>query len=119
MQPGEGALDDPAPAAEPRAVLRLFAGDPVRDAPFVKQAAVLAVVIATVGHQQIGPLAASSGAAADWRDAVPQRKELGDVVAVSGRRTPGQRQAAGVDDQVVLGPEVPTIDRARARRGAP
>ena len=59
------------------------------------------------------------GAASDGRDAVKQRQQLGHVVAVAGRRAPGQRQPTRVDDQVVFCAQPPTIDRARARLRAP
>lgn len=77
VQPGEAALHDPTLAAEPRAVFFATPGDQGLDAPSPELAAVLVVVIATVGEQPIraGPLG-------ERREAIDQRQELGDVVAV-------------------------------------
>jgi hypothetical protein len=44
---------------------------------------------------------------------------LGDVVAVGAGQRPGERDAACVDEEVVLGARTTAVDRARARRGAP
>ena len=52
VQPGEGAFDDPAVAAETGAVFGAAAGDAMGDAALAQQAAVLVVVIATVGKQE-------------------------------------------------------------------
>jgi hypothetical protein len=40
-------------------------------------------------------------------------------VAVAARDRPGERDAAGVYEKVMLGPVSGSINRARARRGAP
>jgi hypothetical protein len=60
------------------------------------------VVIAPVGEQSIGALARAADLAGDRHDAVDQRQELGDVVAVPAREGDRQRQPAGVGQQVVL-----------------
>jgi hypothetical protein len=65
---------------------------------------VLVVVIATVGQQPIGLLAWPSDLAGD-RPAVEvfdQRQQLGDVVALPAGEGDRQRDAAGVDQQMVL-----------------
>ena len=54
MQPGEGALDDPADGSEPGAVRGLAAGDHRCDAALADEPAVLVVVVATVGHDLLG-----------------------------------------------------------------
>ncbi len=51
VEPGEGAFDDPAVASESGAVLGLSAGDHRLDAAVPDEAAVLVVVVATVGEQ--------------------------------------------------------------------
>ena len=119
VDPGEAAFDDPAPAAESGAVLGLASGDAGGDAALAEAAAVFLVVVAAVGNEQVGPAAGPAGAPADGRDTVEQRLELGDVVAVGARQDPGQRDAARVDEEVVLGARTAAVDRARARRGAP
>ena len=98
VQPGEGALDDPAPATESGAMLGLAARDTVTDAARPEQAAVLVVVIATVGDDHRGPVTGPPDATADGRDAVEQRHQLGHVVTVAGGRAPGEREPARVDD---------------------
>ena len=47
------------------------------------------------------------------------RDELGDVVAVAAADCPGERDSARVDQEVVLGAVSGSVNRARARRGAP
>ena len=66
MEPGEGPLDDPATAAEAGPVLGLAAGDDRFDAAFPQRAAVLVVVVAAIGEQQVGLLARSAWFAGDW-----------------------------------------------------
>jgi hypothetical protein len=60
------------------------------------------VVIAPVSEQPIGALARAAHPAGDRDDAVDQREELGDVVAVPTCEGDRQRQPAGVGQQVVL-----------------
>ena len=48
VQPGEGALDDPAVAAEAGAMVRLAASDHRLDAALPEQPPVLVVVVAAV-----------------------------------------------------------------------
>src|SRR3954453_901985 len=54
VQPGEGALDDPAAGAESGSVFALATGDGGLDAPAAELSAVLVVVIAAVGDQLVG-----------------------------------------------------------------
>ena len=54
VQPGEGALDDPADAAEPGAVFGLAAGDHGLDSARADEPAVLVVVVAAVGDERVG-----------------------------------------------------------------
>ncbi len=119
VQPGEGALDHPAGTAEPRAVLGLAAGDHGRDASLADEAAVGVVVVAAISKDGVGAKAGSTDGAAHGRDLVEQRDQLGDVVTVATRERPGERDPAAVDQEVVLGPVSGSINRARARRGAP
>jgi hypothetical protein len=96
VEPGEGALNDPAVAAEPGAVLRLAASDDRLDAALADEAAVLVVVVATVGEQRPRSAPWAADAAADGRDAVEQFEQLRDVVAVTAGERPGKRRAAAV-----------------------
>jgi hypothetical protein len=114
VQPGEAALDHPAAAAEPRAVGDSAAGDARGDAPGAQLAAVGVVVVAAVGEQLSRPTAGAATPAADRRHRVDQRDQLGDVVAVAAGQADRQRDASGVDDQVVLGAGPAAIDRRGA-----
>jgi hypothetical protein len=78
------------------------AGDEGRDPPDPQQAPVLVMVIAAVGDQPGRSPARSSHAPAHRRDGIDERDELGDVVAVSRRQRPGERDAAPVGEDVVL-----------------
>jgi hypothetical protein len=119
VEPGEGALDDPADTAESGAVLGLATSDLRRDAAGTEFAAVLVVVVAAVGGDALGPSAWAADLAAHRWDALDERDELGDVVAVAAGQRPGERDPARVYEQVMLGAVPGSINRARARRGAP
>ena len=116
MEPGKGALDDPAGAAEPGAVVGVAAGDLRFDPPAAELAPVLVVVVAAVGGQPLGPSAGPADLAAHGRDGLDQRDELGDVVAVAAGDRPGKRDPGRVYEQVMLGAVPGSINRARARR---
>jgi len=119
VEPGEGAFDDPAVAAQAGAVFGLAACDLGFDAAFAEETSVLVVVVATVGSDAVGPSTWSSDLAAHGRHLVNERDQLGDVVAVTARDAPGERDAGGVYQEVVLGAVSGSINRARARFGAP
>jgi hypothetical protein len=119
VEPGEGALDDPAVTAEAGAVSGLAAGDLGSDPAGSDETAVLVVVVAAVGADDLGAAAGAADQAADWWHPVDQRDQLGDVVAVAAGERPRERNPARVDQEVVLGAVSGSINRARARRGAP
>lgn len=96
VQPGEGAFNDPAPAAESGAVLGLAACDQWCDADGAQLAAVELLVVAAVGDDTLGPSFRRSRSAAYRRDRLQQKQELGAVVAVSAGQRPGQRQPVAV-----------------------
>jgi hypothetical protein len=74
VQPGEGALHDPAFLAEPRTVLGVAPGDHGLHAAFPKLAAVLVVVIAPVGEYPISALSGTPGLAGHRPNAVDERQ---------------------------------------------
>ena len=111
VQPGEGALDDPAPAAQPRAVLGAVARDDRLDAPAPQRPAVAVVVVAAVGDDLVGTLARATVLASDPSDPIDELRQLGDVVAVASRERGKQRNAAAVDDQVVLRAGASAVER--------
>jgi len=119
VEPGEGALDDPAVVAESGAVLGLAASDLGFDPAGAELAAVLVVVVAAVGGDPVGPSAGSADLAADRWDTLDERDQLGDIVAVAARDCPSERDPGRVYEKVMLGAVSGSINRARARRGAP
>jgi hypothetical protein len=96
VEPGEGALDDPAVTAEAGAVSGLAAGDLGCDPADSDEAAVLVVVVAAIGGHRVGPPAGASDLAAHGRDAIDERDQLGDVVAVAAGERPRERDSGGV-----------------------
>ena len=72
VEPGEGALDDPALAAHPGAVSALAASDYRFHAELPDEPAVLVVVVAAVGYQRSRPASWPADAAADGRYPVEQ-----------------------------------------------
>ena len=119
VQPGEGALDHPAVAADAGAVFGLATRDLSRDAALAELAPLRLVVVGAVGGDPIRSPARPTDATAHRWDAIDERDQLGDVVAVAARQRPGERDPGRVDEEVVLGAVSGPINRARARRGAP
>lgn len=70
VQPGEGALDDPAHLAQSGAVSDAASRDHRLDAALPQQAAVLVEVVATVGMQAPGLAAGTSPQTSNRRDGV-------------------------------------------------
>ena len=77
------------------------------------------VVVAAIRTEALRPPSRSADLAAHRRNAVDERDQLGDVVAVAAGERPRERDPGRVDQEVVLGACPATINRARARRGAP
>jgi hypothetical protein len=77
------------------------------------------VVVATIGSDPQRATAGASDLAAYRWHSLEEREQLGDVVAVAARQGPGERDPARVYEKVVLGAGSGSINRARARRGAP
>ena len=119
VEPGEGALDDPAVATEPGAVLALAASDHGLDTALPDEATVLVVVVASVGDQHPRPATWPTDPATDGRHPVEQLEQLGDVVAVAAGERPGERDPPAVYEQVVLAACPAAIDRAGAGLCAP
>ena len=93
VEPGEGALDDPAVAAEAGAVLGLAAGDLGFDAASAELAAVFVVVVAAVGDDPVGPPAGPADACR--ARAAPGRAARSSCV-MSLRLPPVSVQASGI-----------------------
>lgn len=76
------------------------------------------VVIAAVGIQVLGATQRLAALAADRRDGLDQRDQLGDVVAVAAGGGRGERDAVRLDDQVVLAAGLAPVHRAGLRPAA-
>ena len=77
------------------------------------------VVVAAIGDDGPRATARPADEAAHRRHFVEQRDQLRDVVAVAARERPGERDPARVYQEMVLGAGSGSINRARARLGAP
>ena len=119
VEPGEGALDDPAVAAESGAVLGLAASDYRLDAALQDEPTVLVVVVAAVGDQRPRPASGAADTAAHGRHPVEQLEQLSDVVAVAAGQRPGERDPAAVYEEMVLAAQEAAVDWARTCLGAP
>lgn len=119
VEPGEGALDDPAVAAEPGAVLGVTPCDLGFDAASPQLATPARVVVGAIGCDPVWSAPWPADSAADRRHAIDERDQLGAVVAVAARELPGERDAGRVDEEMVLGAVSGSINRARARLGPP
>ena len=102
VQPGEGALHDPALFAKPRAMLLATSGDHRLHPAPAELTAKLVEVIAAVGEQPLGALAGTPRPAGYRPDGIEQRQQLCDVVAVPAGQADRQRDSVGVGDQMVL-----------------
>lgn len=114
VEPGECALDDPAGLPQAGAVGCSFPGDLRCDAAGPEKAAVLVVVVATVGEQPARPVPRPPADPADAGYRVQQRHQLSDVVTISAGQRDGERGAVPVDDQVVLAARTGAVDRRRS-----
>ena len=119
MEPGEGALDYPAVAAEPGTVRGLAPRNLRGNAALAKLATPAVVVVTAIGGDTLGPPLGPADLAAHRRHAVDEPDQLGAVVAVATRERPGERDPRRVDEEMVLGAVSGSINRARARLGAP
>ena len=72
VEPGEGAFDDPAVAAEAGAVHRPASRDHRFDASLPDETAVLVVVVAAIGNHAVGASPRPADPAADRRHPVEQ-----------------------------------------------
>jgi len=119
VQPGEGALDHPAMAAEAGAVLGVAPRDLRSDPALAELAATAWVVVGAIAGDPVGPPARSADLAAHRRDAIDERNQLRAVVTVTAGERPRERDPAALDEEVMLGARPSAVNRARARRAAP
>ena len=88
MQPGEGALDHPARAAEAAALRRAALGELRGDAALPEPVSMRLRIVAAVALHELRCAHRPTGAPAERRHRIDQRQQLGHVVPV--RR--GQRR---------------------------
>ena len=104
VQPGEGAFDDPARAAEAAAVGRAALGELAADAAVAEAVAVGLRIVAPVPLDEIGFPCGTARSAPEGRDAVDQGQELRHIMAVGGRQDRDERNPLRVGENVVLTP---------------
>lgn len=119
VQVREGTFDDPAHDADPGAVFALASGDHGCDPERSDEPAVLVVVVASVSDHLVGPPAWPPDDPGDGWHPVEQWYQLRDVVAVAAGERVGERDAGGVDEEMMFRAGSAPVDRARARFGAP
>jgi hypothetical protein len=121
-QPSERALCHPAVATEPLARVDATLCDARGDASDVQGTAEARGIVGFVGVQ-LGRASARSPWLSPWSDdgwnRIDKRDELGGVVRVGGREPHSQRDAAAVNDEVVLGATLAAVDRVSSRLLAP
>jgi hypothetical protein len=110
-EPGDGALDGPAAAAEPLRGFDADAGDPVADAPLTQQPVVGGNVVGLVRVDLHGLAPPGSAPGLDLRDALQEWFEGLGVVEVRRRDRQGKRQAGAVGQDVDLRARLAAIDR--------
>src|SRR5688500_10245796 len=103
VEPGDGALDDPAVAAELGAGLDALAGDAADDAPTSEVGTAAATIVRFVGVELAGPRARAAGPPSlDRVDTLQDVLEDDAIVDVGGGQEDRQREAVPVHDQVAL-----------------
>ncbi|GAA2450054.1 hypothetical protein GCM10010421_48050 [Streptomyces glaucus] len=107
----DGALHDPAVDSETGAVFGAASGDDRGDPEPADLVAVDAVVIAAVGADPAGAAQGPAAPAADRRNGLDQRDQLGDVVAASTGQGHRQRDAVRPDNHGVLAAGLAPVHR--------
>jgi len=97
----------------------LAAGDLGSDPALAELTPLRPVVVGAVGGDPIWSPTWPADPTTHRRGAIDERDQLGDVIAVAARERPGKRDPGRVDEEVMLGAVSGSINRARARFGAP
>lgn len=119
-EPSQGALHDPAMAAEVLAALDAPSRDPWCDAAGPALAPAATVIVTLVGVQLVRSASrATTPAGAHAWHRVEGRRQHTAVVAVGPGQRQTERRAVGVHDKVALRPRLAPVRRVRACRGAP
>lgn len=100
-------------------MLGLAARDQRRDAELAQLIAMTVGVVSAVADDARRSAPRTPDGAGDCRHSLDKREQLLHVVSVGAGQAPGERDAAGIDEKVMLGARTASVDRARARFGAP
>lgn len=114
VEPTKRALDNPSGLAEAAAMWLAATGDLGGDARLMQRLAVLVVVVAAIGLYQARFAQWAPAFAADGRNGLDKREQLGDVVAVGPREDHRERDASRFGDEMVLGAWASTIGGIRS-----
>src|SRR3569833_2838646 len=111
MQPGEGALDDPARHAEMAAMSGTTLSKLRMDATLPQDTTIALAIISTIGLHTAGVAQGPATPSSDGRNPIEQRHELCGIVPVRARQNHIQRCPVAVDDEVVLAACLAPISR--------
>jgi len=114
VEPCVSPLDHPAKFTETTAVLGPALCDHRLDATFAKFPAVWFGVVAAIGVNDFGLPKRPATYAANRRNRIDKRQQLGDIVAVRASQDRGDGDAVCVDEDVVLGTGSRAIRGVRA-----
>jgi hypothetical protein len=114
VEPGEGALDDPAVASELVAGLDSSPSNATADPAPAQVLPTTRIVVALVGVQLVGALPPATAWTRDRLDGLDQVFEDDRVVDVGRREPDRERDALAVDQDVALRARFATIRRIRA-----
>ena len=119
IEPGEGAFDDPAIAAETLAGLDAAPGDARRDASLPAGAAAAAMIIGLVRVQLSRPAPRPAALAADRWDRIEHLLEGHAVMHIGPGQGERERDTVTVRDEVAFRAGTAPIGRVRPGRGTP
>lgn len=114
MQPGDGALDDPAHGSQAGAVRQTSPRQAAFDASLSQGLPMGLGIIRTVTQHALRTVAGGTTFATDGRDRIDQWQQLRHVVRIGAGDDRRQRHALGVGDQMVLGAGLAAIRRIRS-----
>lgn len=114
MKPGKGTFNEPARFTEATAMRRTDFGKQGRDAAFAQTLPVRLGTVASVTLNNFRFAQRTSAFSSNGRNRLDQRIELRDVVAIRGGQDDRERDALGVDDEVVLAAELAPVRWVRS-----
>jgi hypothetical protein len=114
MEPAQRAFDHPAPAAQMLLAFDAPPGNARHDASLTQPLAVAAIVVALVGVQLVRALSGPARQARDFGQRLHQGLQQTRVMNVGRRQLRRQRQAALIDDDVMLATELVPVCRIGA-----